>query len=111
MKKYEIYTNGNEKIAVKAGWSFTAFFFSGIWAMTKKMWLLGIATLGAEYFIIFSVPDNDKGAQFAKGICAIVSFVYGFKATKWWGASLKNRGFTHAGSVEAESPEQAIGKL
>ena len=42
MNQYDIYEHPHGSIAaVKQGWSWPAFFFAPIWALAKRMWILG----------------------------------------------------------------------
>lgn len=54
MKRFKIYENPAQNYeAVKIGWSWPAFFFSGIWALFKKLWVIGGITI--TFFILLFV--------------------------------------------------------
>ncbi len=41
-KRYKVFEHPENRVeAVKQGWSWPAFFFIWIWALVKKMWVLG----------------------------------------------------------------------
>ena len=43
MKQYKIFRNASGQVeAVKQGWSWPAFFFSVIWAIAKRLWIIAI---------------------------------------------------------------------
>ena len=58
MKQYKIFENSEGEIeAVKQGWSWPAFFFTSIWALVKRMYLLGIGAFVAFFSLILQVAS------------------------------------------------------
>ena len=54
MKKYKIFVNpqGSSE-AVKQGWSWPGFFFNIIWALIKRMWVLGVVLMMLTFALGF----------------------------------------------------------
>lgn len=53
MNRYKIYQspyNSLDTVAVKEGFSWTAFFFGGMWALFSKLWLIGGIYCGVMLF-------------------------------------------------------------
>jgi hypothetical protein len=100
MKKFNIYSNGQNLIAIKEGFSYPGFFFSWIWALTKKLWLYVI--IGVAISAI--VGSNDK----AQGLMVIMSIVFGIYGNRWWAKKILASGYSLTSSVQAPNPNSAI---
>ncbi len=137
MENYNIYMNpqGDYK-AVKSGWSWTAFLFTGIWALSNKLWKIGgFVLLGwvAWYYNavdiiadgrfyksnIFYLLDGfwsnyDKRQMLIKMIFflylpgLILSIYFGKLGNKWLDKNLLARGYDNIATAEASTPEGAI---
>ena len=117
MKTYKIYASPlgiNE--AVKQGW-LARFFFSLIWALVKKMWLLGVTLFVIFIFlgIIGGVLEASSGKEAATGmnvftniLSLIISVVFGVNGNKWREKYLLSRGFEYKDTVTAEIPEAGL---
>jgi len=118
MKTYKIFVNpqGTGK-AVKQGWSWPGFFFNIIWALIKKMWVLGGVLLFV--FIGLGVVEGtievSSGKEAASGLNVItsilnivVSIVFGVNGNKWREKNLLSRAYEYQDTVEAQNPEAAI---
>ena len=118
MKTYKIYVNpqGTSE-AVKQGWSWPGFFFNIIWALIKKMWLLG----GVLLFVFIGLGivegtiEVSSGKEAASGLNVItsilnivVSVVFGVNGNKWREKNLLSRGYEYQDTVDAQNPEAAI---
>ena len=118
MKTYKIYVNpqGTGE-AVKQGWSWPGFFFNIIWALIKKMWLLG----GVLIFIFIGLGviegtiEVSSGKDAASGLNVItsilnivVSVIFGVNGNKWREKNLLSRGYDYQDTVDAQNPEAAI---
>lgn len=114
MKQFKIYSNPQGTLeAIKIGWSWPGFFFNCIWALVKKMWLLGgvliaiFITLGL--FIPFSLSPTMSGMEiFINTLSLIVSVAFGIKGNVWREENLKSRGYEDKGYIRAQNPEGAI---
>ena len=118
MKAYKIYVNpqGTGE-AVKQGWSWPGFFFNIIWALIKKMWVLG----GVLIFIFIGLGviegtiEVSSGKDAASGLNVItsilnivVSVIFGVNGNKWREKNLLSRGYDYQDTVDAQNPEAAI---
>lgn len=101
MKKFSVYSNGSELIAVKQGWSWPGFFFHGIWALTKGLYVQG----GIAFAIIIAVLAV---APNAGPVGLIIGCLFGSNGNAWWSKRLEARGFAHATFVQAPNPVSAI---
>ena len=118
MTEYKIYANrqGTNE-AVKQGWSWPAFLFHFIWALVKKMWVLG-GTLLAFFFFMGMIEvaiETSEGKDAAFGLAAFmnlfaisVAIVFGVNGNKWREKKLQSRGFEYQDSNSAANPEAAI---
>ena len=56
MNIYNIFRHSSGRIeAVKVGWSWPAFGFTAFWAISKRMWMLGLGVLLGIYVIFYLV--------------------------------------------------------
>ena len=94
--------------AVKQGWSWPGFFFSPIWAMVKKMWLLGSLTLIGEIVIYAAFDSPGRLFSFADLLSIGISVVFGIQGNEWRESSLLSRGFKFVRTVTAAGPEGAL---
>jgi len=114
MKQYKILQNPQGLIeAVKRGWSWPAFFFSGIWALVKKMYLLGLGLFFAYFVMGFISSFSALGTEqvidgLARFFSIIVSIVFGVNGNKWLESNLRSRGFHFKDTVSATTTEKAI---
>jgi len=118
MKTYKIYSNpqGNND-AVKQGWSWPGFFFNIIWALVKKMWVLGIGLL-VLFFILGAIEgaiEVSSGKEAALGMSAltsiinlVVAIVFGVNGNKWREKRLLSLGYDYKDTVNADNPEAGI---
>ena len=111
MKKFSVYQHpvlGYE--AVKQGFSWPAFIFSWIWALTKKLWLHGIL-MGCFDVLLMILAVNIFADPFATPteiILWIARLFFGFRGNAWRASNLKKRGYGFAGIVDAEDEDIAI---
>jgi hypothetical protein len=108
MKKWNVYQkNGEEIEAVKNGFNWWAFFFVGIWALSKNLVWAGVIGLSLT---IAANRMPDSANIIALPIISILMLVYGFMGNGWRAAQLEKRGYSHVGNVEAASAEGAKAK-
>ncbi len=102
-EQYRIYVNPQgEYKAVKTGWSWTAFFFTGIWALVNKMWVLGIAFTTMEIFTVVST------AGFGTVLNLFWSVVLGYKGNKLLRDHLLRSGYDLVGVSHKTTADGAI---
>jgi hypothetical protein len=92
MKTYKLFENGSQKVAVKQGWSWPAFFLTWIWAFTKSLVVPGIVGL------LFTWPPA----------LIITGIVFGLKGNNWWEGQLIKSGYSAVGTVQARNPAEAV---
>jgi hypothetical protein len=118
MKTYRIYVNpqGSSE-AVKQGWSWPGFFFNFIWALIKRMWVLGVVLMILSIALGFAegTVEVSSGKQAASVISAftsilnlVIAVVFGVKGNKWREKNLISRGYKYQDTVDAQNPEAAI---
>jgi hypothetical protein len=91
---YEHSEKGRHK-AVKQGFSWTAFFFNVIWALTKGLW---VQCIGGMAILVFFGTLGHGDNPFPSIIIAVVFGAYG---NNWWGSSLRHRGYVRTGQHSA----------
>ncbi len=102
--------------AVKSGFSWPGFLFTGVWLIYKRLWWLA-----ATFFLIsvllvlvesgFEQKENTAGVFFAIWVQLGVYILVGFKGNEWQVNNLLNRGFQLVDTVQAETPAAAIAKI
>jgi hypothetical protein len=115
MNQYKIFEHPVGKIdAVKEGWSWPAFFFNSIWALVKRMWVLG-GILSAVFFVLAFMGGVTSGGT-GRTINALIwlgdfaiSVVFGLNGNSWRESNLESRGYKFKTMVTAATPEGAIG--
>jgi hypothetical protein len=113
VKQYHVYADPQGQYeAVKQGWSWPGFFFNMIWALVKKMWLLGAVPLAFFFTVgLIEGASGNPNPGFELLINALstgLSLVYGYMGNEWREKNLRARGFEFAKAVSAETPEGAI---
>ena len=122
MKNYKIYTDtkGNPK-SVKMGWSWSAFFFTWIWALEKKLWSISMLTsviLGLSciigFFFIAITPE--LALRFSSDLLLIYSgysvlgfsILMGLKGNDWHENKLLSRNHRFQAIIAANNSEDAV---
>ena len=99
--------------AVKVGFSWPGFLFSGIWLLIKKLWghsliVIPIIILLASLDMFFKNP----GTSFMVLLLELGVYIFvGINGNEWYMANLKERGFEHIDTLQAETPDAAIRKI
>jgi hypothetical protein len=93
-------------VAVKDGFSWPAFFFSFLWALTQRLWLAAVVLVVVEIVVSVLVDSIDAitGTALTLGLMLVLG---------WIGNDLKRRGLAKRGLVQqaavlAESGEDAV---
>jgi hypothetical protein len=103
---YDIYEHPIGTIeAVKKGWSWPAFFFIWIWALVKKMYVLGTVVCITQIF--FSFVPGPIGWVISIGF--LITFGLGGNDARR--TSLRKRGFELIDTVVGETPDAAVAKF
>ena len=102
MKQFAILqhpTLGHE--VVKNGWSWPAFFFIGLWALAKRLWIVGVIVLLAG-MALSSVPEIWLVCE------VIISVVMGANGNKLRVNRLRDSGYEQVAIVAAKTPDGAL---
>jgi hypothetical protein len=93
-------------VAVKDGFSWPAFFFSFLWALTQRLWLVALVLFAVEMLLMipFTYLDGATEAAGSLGVMLVLG---------WIGNDLKRRGLEKRGLeqhevVLADSAEAAV---
>ncbi|MGL4434191.1 MAG: DUF2628 domain-containing protein [Plesiomonas shigelloides] len=112
MKQYKIFRNASGQVeAVKQGWSWPAFFFSVIWAIAKRLWIIAIwailIVMAIGTFLSLNV-DYEYSYEITNIISLLVYVVFGVYGNRWREKHLLTRGFKHVDTLTAANPAGAV---
>lgn len=112
MKQFKIFLNASGQVeAVKQGWSWPAFFFSVIWAITKRLWIIAIWAI-LIVMAIGTFLSLNIGYKYSYEITNIISLlvyvVFGVYGNRWREKHLLTRGFKHVETLTAANPAAAV---
>jgi hypothetical protein len=96
--------------AVKRGFSWPAFFFTFGWALVKRMWLIGLGTLGLAAIVGFSpaLSQFQQQALGDSGLGLLSCVLFGFMGNKWRREQLVEQGWRHVAVVRADNLSCAL---
>jgi len=99
--------------AVKVGFSWPGFLFSVIWLLIKKLWahaliFISIIVLLALIELFF---DNAQTSVMVLLLEFGVYIFIGINCNEWRVANLQEHGFELINTLQAETPNAAIGKI
>ena len=111
MKQFELYSNSQGLFkAVKQGWSWPAFIFGILWAITKRLWSLVINVV--FIYLVLGIVSIFIGGVLVEIIGNIVALgvfvVFGAKGNVWWEMNLQSKGYEFKDSVTAANSKDAI---
>lgn len=124
-KQYKIFRHpAGSNEAVKQGWLWPAFFFTWIWALFKKMWVLGAGVFVGCFVvyssIAFSIIRDSANVKnpviyvifmttfIGSIIQIIIGYIFGMGGRIWREKNLVSRGFEQVDTVTAANPEGAL---
>ncbi|MEJ8678778.1 DUF2628 domain-containing protein [Plesiomonas shigelloides] len=112
MKQYKIFRNASGQVeAVKQGWSWPAFFFSVIWAIAKRLWIIAIWAI-LIVMAIGTFLSLNVGYEYSYEITNIISLlvyvVFGVYGNRWREKHLLTRGFKHVDTLTAANLAGAV---
>ena len=103
MKTYKIFEKDGQRVAVKQGWSWPAFFGQWIWAFIKTLTVPGAVGLATNIMFALIPVKNIMNPYFL-----IAGIVFGMKGNNWWEGQLIKSGFSTLGTVQAKNPAEAV---
>ncbi|MCA9443490.1 MAG: signal peptidase I, partial [Candidatus Omnitrophica bacterium] len=117
MKIYQVFEHPEYgRKAVKEGFSWPAFFFGFLWALSKKLWLLALTYFLLKISfrvllpILFGPYSNASERGFLLFVLALFPVVLGFYGNHWVGARLVRKGYSMKGRLNASNRRDAIEK-
>jgi len=113
MRQYKVFVHPAGSVeAVKIGWSWPAFFFSVVWALTKKMWLIAfgglLIAIACGFSLAFFHLGDDQASLLLDIFGLIANLIFGAKGNSWRMDKLLERGFDDADTVTAANKDGAI---
>ena len=124
MASYDVFIDANgRRYAIKAGYNFFAFFFSYIWALFSKLWVIAIVLLmvsaalnklfnySIQKYYAIENPIYLFIALVILGTIFYIMYNIGKFGNKWLKDDMVKRGYEHLGCLEAKSKNEAIEKL
>lgn len=119
MKKFHIFAHKNEgTVAVKAGFSWPAFFFGFFWLLSKKLWkyaAIWFAVVVAVGYLDGFIQADGRfpGMQSLIGLVIITGYLVimlipAFMGNYWRTQDLTRRGYVFLRTVDAASPTKAL---
>ncbi len=99
--------------AVKVGFSWPGFLFSLIWLLIKKLW--GHALIFISSIILLALIemffDNTQTSVMVILLEFGVYIFVGINCNEWCVTNLQERGFELTNTLQAKTPDAAIGKI
>lgn len=113
MATHTIYTHPNlPSVAVKVGWGWPAFFFTGIWCLVKGMYkhffIVLAVMLGGVFVGAFIFQDREAVGWVRDILGLIICIYFGVNGNELRGQDLLNKGYVVFKTVEANTPEEAL---
>jgi len=109
-REFEIFTRPSvSAVALKRGFSWPGFFFTWIWAFTRRLWLQGAVLLAIGIvigLIHWKFLSVDPLFSLLPGL--IVMVITGVRGNLWRSRQLERDGYEFVGLVEAGSPGAAL---
>jgi hypothetical protein len=93
-------------VFVKEGFSFFGFAFTGLWLLSKRLWLMtaiyaGVVVLVTAAFTLFELPQPALGF-----ITILIGLLIGLEGHEWQRRKYERLGWVHAGTVSGPSLEE-----
>jgi hypothetical protein len=93
-------------VFVKEGFSFFGFLFTGLWLLSKRLWLMtaiyaGVVVLTTAAFTLLELPRPALGF-----ITALFGLLIGLEGHEWQRRKYEKLGWVHAGTVSGPSLEE-----
>src|SRR6185369_13361939 len=111
-REFEIFVKASAaSVAVKRGFSWPGFFFTWLWAFTRKLWLPGgLLLLAGVVITLLSLTLLRNNAILCIPLGLIVSFIVGLRGNSWRSKQLEDDGYAFSGLVVARSAASAVAK-
>lgn len=97
-----------EKVAfVPEGFAWGAFFFTVLWALWQRMWVVGLLLFALSAALTVATNLELLGAGFSSLVQFAIALLFGFEARGLQVKSLERAGFRRAGLIQATNVEAA----
>lgn len=96
-----------DMVLVKEGFSWPAFFFSVLWAVSRGMWLTAVLLFLASALLGWAVEALALDAESESAVTLAFFALVGSFANDWRRAALERRGYEEVGVVAAPGLEAA----
>jgi hypothetical protein len=104
MNTFTIFQHPSGKIeAVKQGWSWPAFLFGFIWALSKRLYGVAAFTFFVGYAFAASNRRDDVQGAAVFILSVVMTGVLGTFGNRWRIENLKSRGYDDEGSLQGEA--------
>ena len=112
MKPFKVYAHPHgDYEAVESGWSWNACGLGPFWALSKKMWAVGVGVLAA-LVVVWGIAAASLGTEHGTLIINVGSVlscvVFGAYGPHWQQAHLEARGFVCQDTVTAADGQDAV---
>jgi hypothetical protein len=91
--KTDVVRSSEKPTFVREGFNVFAFFFTVLWALSKRLWLPAIGILAAFVFIITLGVQHYISSTSVGILQLMIQVIVGFHANDWYRAALEKRGF------------------
>ncbi|HHL19510.1 MAG TPA: DUF2628 domain-containing protein [Thiothrix sp.] len=122
MKVYRIHADSQGNyVAVKQGWSWSAFGLTCLWAVSKKIWKVSTVSMGiflvlAVLAFVASAITSEAAMQLSHDLLFIYvgylvlgfSILMGLNGNQWYEKNLSTQGYTYQKMLVAENAKQAV---
>lgn len=111
MKTFAIYEQSeNNRVAVKVGFCWPAFFFSFWWCLAARLWERAGIAFGCSVVVLIIEMAAESVVIGFIGLM-IIGAIVGWNGNKWRRTNLRARGFNLVAVVESGSKDGALVKL
>jgi len=99
--------------AVKVGFSWPGFLFPVIWLLVKKLWWHAVVVISGVILLTFIEMffDNSQTSVLVLLVEAGLCILVGINGSEWQAINLKAVGCELINTVQAQTPDEAIGKV
>src|SRR2546426_4124473 len=109
---FEVFKTPADSKAVKRGFCWPGFFFTWIWAIVNRLWLVGGVLFAID---LVRVSISLQFFQLSPLLVAfgglVVAFVVGLNGNRWKSEALERRGYQYLGAISARTPAEALSKV
>ena len=83
----------DETVEVKAGFSWAAFLLGFVWALMKRMWLVGLLMLAADLAIGLIGFAGVTADVISLGLSIVFAIYCGMRGNQWYRRDLERKGY------------------